>query len=144
MEFGQGEGGYRGHGNRFLVCSDATHGVTIGQIEKEDVTRVKVGTRDITIDSAVEESVCSKDWGRCYPIKEAAEGINLRSANGGRIGHYGEREVNFMEKDVKCKPKGMTCQASDVRKPFGKWLASWTQETWCSLGLNLSTTSFRM
>jgi len=51
--------------------------------------------KDITIDSAAEESVCPKDWGKQFGTVQVEEDKKLRfvSANGGKIEHYGERKV---------------------------------------------------
>ena len=45
------------------------------------------------MDSGAEESVCPKDWGSRFRIKEVAEKQRFRAANGNQIHHYGEREV---------------------------------------------------
>ena len=87
---------------------------------------LKVGRGEITVDSAAEESVCPKDWGNCYKTTEPKEKLNLRNANGGEIKHYGEKRVKFLTKDKDGfqtigkggKPKGMTFQSSDVKKPL--------------------------
>ena len=51
--------------------------------------------KDITIDSAAEESVCPKDWGKQFGTVQVQEDRKLKfvSANGGKIEHYGERKV---------------------------------------------------
>ena len=47
----------------------------------------------ITVDSGAEESVCPRDWGDQFGLKEAKSKLRLVNASGGRIEHYGEREV---------------------------------------------------
>ena len=78
-----------------------------------------VGMTEIVIDSAADESVCPKQWGRAFKTKPVAENqrIKLRSANGGKIEHYGEKVVCFKagEKD---DVKGMKFQVCDVQRPL--------------------------
>ena len=59
--------------------------------------RFKDGTwREITVDSAAEESVCPEDWGKevygLIPIEKGKE-MQFVGANGSKICHYGQREV---------------------------------------------------
>ena len=58
-----------------------------------DVDFVGGGRGETTIDSGVEESVCPWDWGSQFEIKPASEWMSFRNASGGRINHYGTREV---------------------------------------------------
>ena len=48
---------------------------------------------EITVDSGAEESVCPKDWGAQFGLKESDRRLNLVNASGGTIRHYGQREV---------------------------------------------------
>ena len=50
---------------------------------------------ETTVDSAAEESVCPKEWGNQFGIRQIDENckMNFVSANGGKIEHYGERKV---------------------------------------------------
>ena len=50
---------------------------------------------EIRVDSAAEESVCPKGWGKQFGTKQVEEHkkLNFVSANGGKIEHYGERKV---------------------------------------------------
>ena len=75
------------------------------------------GSGEITIDSAAEESVCPKDWGKAYPMKEPARKLQFTNASGGRMQHYGERRTTF-KADGSGTVMGMTFQASDVQKPL--------------------------
>ena len=77
------------------------------------------GKAVVTVDSAADESVCPKDWANMFDLQKIEEGkeLRLRSANGGKIAHYGQRDVVFEvagEKDTKLM--GMGFQASDVKK----------------------------
>ena len=47
---------------------------------------------EITVDSAAEESVCPKDWGQQFAIAPSDQ-MNLVNASGGKINHYGKRDV---------------------------------------------------
>ena len=51
--------------------------------------------KQVTVDSAAEESVCPKGWGEQFGTKpvEESKKLNFVSANGGKIEHYGERKV---------------------------------------------------
>ena len=77
---------------------------------------------EVTVDSAADESVCPKEWGEdMFQLKEVAEGkeMKLRNANGGKIMHYGKRDVTFeVEGEFDVKLMGLGFQASDVRKPL--------------------------
>ena len=76
-----------------------------------------VGLGDITVDSAAEESVCPKNWGQAYKVKEPEKWLKFTNASGGRMGHYGAKETTFMagkEKTV----MGLGFQVSDVQKPL--------------------------
>ena len=93
--------------------------IFIGEIDK---SKYEVGERrEVTIDSAAEESVCPKAWEEQSGLREVADEKKLRlvSANGGRIEHYGEREVNFEAEEAEGGGlMGMVFQVSDVRKPL--------------------------
>ena len=75
------------------------------------------GAGEITIDSAAEESVCPKDWGKVYPMKEPERKLHFTNASGGRMNHYGERRTTFRTEGSDTV-MGMTFQASDVQKPL--------------------------
>ena len=48
---------------------------------------------DIVVDSGAEENVCPKWWGQKFGFESNFKPLNLRSASGDKIPHYGEREV---------------------------------------------------
>ena len=48
---------------------------------------------EITVDSAAEESVCPHAWGKQFGLREVGEKMNLVNASGGKINHYGQRQV---------------------------------------------------
>ena len=78
-----------------------------------------MGPAEIVIDSAADESVCPRQWGRAFRTKPVPEGqkMKLRSANGGKIEHYGEKIVSFRTGDQD-DAKGMKFQVCDVQRPL--------------------------
>ena len=48
---------------------------------------------EITVDSGAEENVCPWEWGSQFDTKEADRWMNFRNASGGRIEHWGKRDV---------------------------------------------------
>ena len=48
---------------------------------------------DMLVDSGAEENVCPKWWGESFGLDSSGRTLNLRSASGSRIAHWGEREV---------------------------------------------------
>ena len=97
----------------------APEGIFVGQVDREKY--ILGERREVTIDSAAEESVCPKDWESEFGLKHVSEDRKLKlvSANGGRIEHFGEREVSFQAEDAKeGGMMGMIFQVSDVRKPL--------------------------
>ena len=51
--------------------------------------------KEITVDSAAEESVCPRGWATEWGIKpvDKANRMNFVSASGAPIEHYGQRDV---------------------------------------------------
>ncbi len=76
-----------------------------------------LGVGDIVVDSAADESCWPKVLGGAFETKPSAKSILLKTANGGEMGHYGEKEipvVNGGESEV----IGLTFQVTDVKKPL--------------------------
>ena len=78
-----------------------------------------LGKGDIIVDSAADESCWPVGQGDAFPTKAASRKMILRTANGGDMEHYGEKEVIFKygggdDKD----PVGLKFQVTDVRKPL--------------------------
>ena len=48
------------------------------------------------VDSAADESCWPKDFGGAFETKPSAKNILLKTANGGEMGHYGEKEITFV------------------------------------------------
>ncbi len=66
----------------------------INKVESE-AKWMSTGVSEITIDSAAEESVCPREWGKQYPMREPAKWLNFTNASGGHMKHYGERRTTF-------------------------------------------------
>jgi hypothetical protein len=78
-----------------------------------------LGVGDIVIDSAADESCWPVGQGDAYPTKQSSRQLKLRTANGGEMTHYGEKEVFVKYKGGEAKdPIGMKFQVTDVRKPL--------------------------
>ena len=75
------------------------------------------GAGEITIDSAAEESVCRKDRGTVYQMRDPPRWLQFTNASGGKMQHYGERQTAFRTAGDETVI-GMTFQASDVQKPL--------------------------
>ena len=91
----------------------------IGNIQKDGWKHI--GTGEICIDSAAEESVCPEEWEKEFgtaPIKPGKE-MRFRNASGGKMNHYGARAVTFTAKDANPDTMmGLEFQVSDVKKPL--------------------------
>ena len=91
----------------------------IGHVAKQNW--VRRGRSEVTVDSAADESVCPKAWGDVFELQEVVPGkeMKLTNANGGKIEHYGQRDVSFEVGDEdNAKVISMGFQVSDVRKPL--------------------------
>ena len=78
-----------------------------------------LGVGDIIVDSAADESCWPVGEGDAYPTKAASRKMLLRTANGGDMEHYGEKEVIFKyEGGEMADPVGLRFQVTDVRKPL--------------------------
>ena len=74
---------------------------------------------DIIVDSAADESCWPVGEGDAYPTKAASRKMLLRTANGGDMEHYGEKEIIFKyEGGETADPVGLRFQVTDVRKPL--------------------------
>ena len=87
-------------------------------VEKTKIWK-EVGTAEITIDSAADESVCPKDWAKAFRTKSVPEErkMKFRNASGGEMHHHGEKRVNFKTGGEE-RIMGMNFQVSDVRRPL--------------------------
>jgi hypothetical protein len=78
---------------------------------------VPVGTGEITIDSAAEESVCPRAWGEAYEMRKPSRKLRFVNASGGEMGHYGEKTATFRTKGQE-SVMSLGFQVSDVQKPL--------------------------
>ena len=60
-----------------------------------DVQMGESGWKEITVDSAAEESVCPRGWATEWGTKPVDEASRMKfvSASGNPIAHYGQRDV---------------------------------------------------
>ena len=80
---------------------------------------VSLGIGDIIVDSAADESCWPVGQGDAYPTKVSSRTMRLKTANGGDMQHYGEKEVLFRYEGGERKdPVGIKFQVTDVRKPL--------------------------
>lgn len=85
----------------------------------QDGEWTSLGKGDIIVDSAADESCWPVGQGDAYPTKAASRKMVLRTANGGDMGHYGEKEIIFKYEGGEAKdPVGLKFQVTDVRKPL--------------------------
>ena len=85
----------------------------------EDKDWASLGKGDIIVDSAADESCWPVGQGDAYPTKEASRKMVLRTANGGDMEHYGEKEIfNKYGGGEGKDPVGLRFQVTDVRKPL--------------------------
>jgi hypothetical protein len=76
-----------------------------------------VGTGEITIDSAAEESVCPRAWGEAYETRKPSRKLRFVNASGGEMGHYGEKTATFRTGGQE-SVMSLGFQVSDVQKPL--------------------------
>ena len=89
---------------------------TINAVPVESTFRPVVAG-EITVDSAAEESVCPKIWGKAYPLQEPARRLKFMNASGGSMNHYGEKEAKFTT-GGRGPVMSLGFQVSDVQKPL--------------------------
>ncbi len=70
-----------------------------GEKEK-DINKVWADLRigEITVDSVADQSCWPKDFGGAFETRPSKKSITLKTANGGEMGHYGEKKVTFKDK----------------------------------------------
>jgi hypothetical protein len=77
----------------------------------------QVGSGEITVDSAAEESVCPKSWGEAYQMRRPSRWLRFVNASGGQMGHYGEKTATFRAGGNEAV-MSLGFQVSDVQKPL--------------------------
>ena len=75
------------------------------------------GEGDIVVDSAADESCWPAGQGDAFPTKPSARRMLLKTANGGEMTHYGQKEITFNH-DGSADVVGLTFQVTDVKKPL--------------------------
>jgi hypothetical protein len=91
----------------------------LGKGRKQETKKnwASLGIGDIVVDSAADESCWPKGLGDAFETKPSRKNIILKTANGGEMGHYGEKEITFQngsDDDI----VGLKFQVTDVRKPL--------------------------
>ncbi len=109
---------------RAVVNDESKGGRKDGMEEVKHVMAVETGNGwaslgmgDIVIDSAADESCWPVGQGDAYLTKPSKRNMILKTANGGEMGHYGQKEVTFKHAGG-ADPIGLTFQVTDVKKPL--------------------------
>jgi hypothetical protein len=97
-------------------------GDTKGQVHfvravNKDDGLLHLGKGDIIVDSAADESCWPAGQGDAFPTRPAKKELKLRTANGGEMKHYGEKQVTFKYEGAKV-PVGLKFQVTDVKRPL--------------------------
>ena len=78
---------------------------------------LSLGKGDIVVDSAADESCWPAGQGDAFPTKPSGRKMMLKTANGGDMNHFGQKEVIFRYEGGK-EVMGLTFQVTDVKKPL--------------------------
>ena len=76
-----------------------------------------VGVGDVTVDSAADESCRPRSQGGAFEAKPFKKYIVLKTASGGEMGHYGEKEVTSRS-NANGEIIGLRFQVADVKNPL--------------------------
>ena len=80
---------------------------------------LNLGIGEIVVDSAADESCWPIGVGDAFPTRPSKRNILLKTANGGEMGHYGEKCITFThDGDGGKEVVGLKFQVTDVRKPL--------------------------
>ena len=93
------------------------HVMSVQEEKKKKDEWLDLGMGEITVDSAAEESCWPKDLGGAFETQPTKRNLVLKTANGGEMKHYGEKQVTFkgpLAEDI----IGLKFQVTDVRKPL--------------------------
>ena len=77
----------------FMREKSGSYVLDVEFVIKKEFETISLGKGEITIDSAAEESVCPRDWGGAFPLKQPKKRMNFKTASGQDMQHYGERAV---------------------------------------------------
>ena len=93
------------------VCASGMIGTT------DKKSWASLGMGDIVVDSAADESCWPQGQGDAFSTKPSKKKIILKTANGGEMSHYGEKEVTF-QSGAQDDVIGLKFQVTDVKKPL--------------------------
>ena len=85
--------------------------------KKKKTEWVSLGVGEIIVDSAADESCWPKGHGDAFVTKPSRRRIELKTANGGSMEHYGEKDVTFRN-GLDGEVVGLRFQVTDVKKPL--------------------------
>ena len=77
----------------FMRKKKGSYVLDVEFVIKKGGETMSLGKGEITVDSAAEESVCPKEWGGAFPLKEPRRRMNFKTASGEEMEHYGEKTV---------------------------------------------------
>ena len=77
----------------FMRRKKGSYVLDVEFVIKKDGETISLGKGEITVDSAAEESVCPRDWGGAFPLKDSKKQMHFKTASGQDMQHYGERQV---------------------------------------------------
>jgi hypothetical protein len=92
------------------------HVMAVHEDKKKDEW-LDLGVGEITVDSAAEESCWPKELGGAFETRPSKRTLVLKTANGGEMQHYGEKQVTFRGPEAE-DIIGLKFQVTDVRKPL--------------------------
>lgn len=75
-----------------------------------------LGVGDIVVDSAADESCWPVGQGDAFPTQPSKRRLLLKTANGGEMKHYGEKDITIQTPDGEVL--GLKFQVTDVHKPL--------------------------
>ena len=90
-------------------CED----VQFVQAVRDEMEWLDLGKGDIIIDSAADESCWPAGQGDAFPTIPSRRKLVLKTANGGDMTHYGQKEVIFKCGGTGWEPMGLTFQVTD-------------------------------
>ena len=84
---------------RRVTCGRGQLGLRASANWKADKKRARLGVGDIVVHSAADESCWPKGQGDAFSTKASKKNITMKTANGGEMGHNGEKEGHFQDRD---------------------------------------------
>ena len=102
--------------DKSVVCRLIEKGA-VNQVVQQQGEWVHLGSGEITVDSAADESCWPMDEGGAFEVRSSKRNILLKAANGQAMQHVGEKDVTFKDKESG-DVLGTTFQVTEVRKPL--------------------------